>query len=159
LLGLRVIAVGKIKNKAIDALCAEYAKRLSRYAKIEISEVKDARGDDAAANRAREAERVGDQLARSGTRSTRLVALDEGGEQLASRQLSRWLQREADSGYSSHTFLIGGPDGLDPTLLQRAQKTVSLSRMTFTHEMARALLLEQLYRAMTIWRGEPYHRS
>ena len=158
MLGLRVIAVGKIKNRAIDALCSDFQKRLSRYAKLELSEVKDVRESDVLVCRAREAERITEQLARGRAHSGRLIALSEEGDAMSSVALSNWLQATARAGCSRHTFLIGGPSGLEPALVERADRVLSLSPMTFTHEMARAILLEQLYRALTIWRGEPYHR-
>ncbi len=78
---------------------------------------------------------------------------------MGSQALSGWLDGEALAGRSRLAFIIGGPDGLAESVTQRARICLSLSSMTFTHEMARAILLEQLYRAMTISRGEPYHRT
>ena len=152
---LTVLAVGKIKDRNVSALCAEYCKRLARYARIEVAEVRDVRDADADRARAREAEALAKKLGTSAT----VVALTREGRGMSSTDLASWLEAQANAGRSRVTFCIGGPSGLAPSLLKRARLQLSLSQMTFTHEMARAILLEQLYRAMTIRQGEPYHRG
>jgi 23S rRNA (pseudouridine1915-N3)-methyltransferase len=87
-----------------------------------------------------------------------VVALDRAGESLDSEELARWLEHLSRRAPGGVSFLIGGPLGLSKTLLNRAQKVLSLSRLTLTHEMSRLLLLEQLYRAMTILKGGKYHK-
>lgn len=152
---LTVLAVGKIKDRNLSALCAEYEKRLSRYARVEVVEVRDSRGANADVARAREGEVLAKKLRKSAT----LVALTREGRAMSSTELAGWLESEANAGRSRVTFCIGGPSGLAPSIIKRARLRLSLSEMTFTHEMARVVLLEQLYRAMTIRQGEPYHRG
>jgi 23S rRNA (pseudouridine1915-N3)-methyltransferase len=143
-----LVAVGKIRNAHLRALCEDHAKRLRRYAKLEIVEVRDTG-----------IEREGTALACQLNRGASLVVLTRGGKSISSRAFSEFLSRRALDGQSSFDFVIGGPDGIVAGLAARADLRLSLSAMTLTHEMARFILLEQLYRAMTIRKGEPYHRG
>jgi 23S rRNA (pseudouridine1915-N3)-methyltransferase len=137
----RVVAVGRLKHAALRAACDEYLERLGRYTRVEEREVKD---------EARLLEAIPE--------GSRLVALSEQGEQWTSVQLADWTARwEGDS--RDVVFVIGGADGLPDPVTQRAERLWSLSRLTFPHELARLLVYEQLYRAYTIRRGEPYHRG
>ncbi|HSD30866.1 MAG TPA: 23S rRNA (pseudouridine(1915)-N(3))-methyltransferase RlmH [Gemmatimonadales bacterium] len=136
-----VVAVGRLRNAGLRATCDEYLKRLRRYAKVEEREVKDeARLPEAIPGEAR------------------LVALSRRGETWSSTELARrtagWDQDGRDV-----AFAIGGAAGLPVAVLRRAERIWSLSPLTFPHELARVILLEQLYRAFTIRRGEPYHRG
>lgn len=139
---IRLLAVGKLKDASLTTLCADFAQRITRWAKLEIVELKD-QGPD------REAEAM---LAKLG--GGPVYALDERGDALDSRRLSKLL-----AAHGSPTFLIGGPDGLGDAAKTRADRRLSLSPMTFTHETARYLLLEQIYRGLAIDRGHPYHRD
>ncbi len=152
---LQIVAVGKVRRGPWADLCDDYAKRLRRYVRLEVDEVADVRGDDREAARAAEGER----LLRACAPGAELVALSEEGEGRGSEALARWLEGEALAARSRIAFVIGGPDGLAPEVVGRARLCLSLSPMTFNPEMARVILLEQLYRAMTIVRGEPYHRT
>lgn len=136
-----VVAVGRMKDKALRAACDDYLTRLRRYTRIEEREVKD---------EARVLEAVPE--------GSRLVALSEGGEQWTSGQLAEWTARWEMEGRDV-AFAIGGADGLREPVLGGAEHVWSLSRLTFPHELARAIVYEQLYRAYTIRRGEPYHRG
>jgi 23S rRNA (pseudouridine1915-N3)-methyltransferase len=125
----------------------EYAGRLKHYAKLELVELKPR------PTRAAEAQ---DILAKVGPAEV-LVALDERGQALSSPELAAWLgraQREA----KDMALVVGGDEGLDPAVLARAALVLSLSRMTLPHRLARVVLAEQLYRAFTLLRGEPYHK-
>jgi 23S rRNA (pseudouridine1915-N3)-methyltransferase len=151
---LRVVAVGKDRSGLFAPAVEEYAKRLSRYAKFELVEVPEAKRH-AGTPRAKEEE--GESLlARIGD-DERVVLLDERGKEPTSLELAQrlagWLQRAQDI-----TLLIGGSDGHSEAIRARAQETLSLSRMTLAHRLARVVLLEQLYRAFTILKGEPYHK-
>ena len=151
---LRVLCVGRDRSGLYAPAVEEYAGRLSRLARFELAEVPEAR-KLAGTPRAREEEGAA-LLSRLGPRE-RVVALDERGEELTSRELAerlrRWLERAQDL-----TLLVGGSDGLAPEVLDRADERLALSRMTLPHRLARLVLVEQLYRAMTILRGEPYHK-
>lgn len=137
----RVVAVGRLKNAALRTACDEYLDRLRRYARVEEREVKD---------EARILEAVPE--------ASRLVALSRRGDQWTSGELAEWTGRWDMDGRDV-TFAIGGAEALPEPVLERAERVWSLSPLTFPHEMARVILYEQLYRAYTIRRGEPYHRG
>ena len=101
----------------------------------------------------------GEELARHVPESGRLVVLDETGKQFTSRDFARWLQTEQNSGSRIITFVIGGPEGLSEVISSRAHLVLSMGKMTWTHEMCRVLLLEQIYRALCIMRNIPYHKG
>jgi 23S rRNA (pseudouridine1915-N3)-methyltransferase len=151
---IRVIAVGRDRSGLYAPAVEEYAKRLSRMIRFELVEVPEARkhaGRPGA--RGEEGEAL---LARLDVRE-RVVALDERGEERTSaafaERVGRWLSAGKDV-----ALVIGGSDGLADAVLARASERLSLSRMTLAHRLARLVLVEQLYRAMTILRGEPYHK-
>ena len=152
---LSLLAVGKIKDRNLSALCAEFEKRLRRYVRLAVVEVRDVRGVDVTTAMSREAKALENKLPAGAT----VVALTREGDAFSSTELASWLDCEANASRSSVAFCIGGPSGLESTFASKAKLRLSLSRMTLTHEMARLFLLEQLYRAMTIRRGEPYHRG
>jgi 23S rRNA (pseudouridine1915-N3)-methyltransferase len=137
----RVVAVGRVRDAALRAACDGYLERLRRYARVEEQEVKD---------EARILEAV--------PGGSRLVALSRSGEQCTSAQLADWTARwERDA--RDVTFAVGGAAALPGVVLEHAERVWSLSPLTFPHELARVILYEQLYRAHTIRRGEPYHRG
>ncbi|MCA9524846.1 MAG: 23S rRNA (pseudouridine(1915)-N(3))-methyltransferase RlmH [Myxococcales bacterium] len=155
---LQVIAVGRLKLDYARLGCAEYATRLGRHFPLDIQEVRDAhrsKGGDAARFRADEARSLLGAVAPGAT----LVALDERGREWDSRAFADWLAEQRDAGTGTMAFLIGGPDGLDPEVRERARVVWSLGRLTMPHELARLVLLEQLYRAASILQGSPYHRD
>ena len=151
---LRVIAVGKDRSGLYAPAVDEYAKRLSRQVRFELVEVPEARKQ--AGTPQAKVEEGATLLAKVGPRE-RVVVLDERGDELTSRELAsrvgRWLERGQDV-----ALLIGGSDGLSEEVLARADERLALSRFTLAHRLARLVLVEQLYRAMTILRGEPYHK-
>ena len=137
----RVVAVGRVRDAALRAACDAYLGRLRRYTRLEEREVKD---------EARILEAVPEDAC--------LVALARAGDQWSSGELADWTARWELEGRDV-AFAIGGADGLPEAALRQAERRWSLSRLTFPHELARVLLYEQLYRAYTIRRGEPYHRG
>lgn len=152
---ITVVAVGKLRERHWQDAQDEYVRRLARYTDLNLVEVKDAVGKsmpDAAAMA-----REGEGLLAAISRGTRVTLMDPGGRQMTSPELADYLQTQFET-YGTLAFLIGGPLGFDPAVTATAHDRVSLSRMTFTHEMARVILLEQLYRAFTILHGEPYHK-
>ncbi|HEX9092701.1 MAG TPA: 23S rRNA (pseudouridine(1915)-N(3))-methyltransferase RlmH [Coriobacteriia bacterium] len=151
---LRILAVGKLKEPHWRAAADEYLKRLSRYATVEVTEVAD-RDLAAGAQRAMAAEAA--DLVRALPAGTRVVALDAAGGERSSEELAAWLEGCMVDGASDVTFVVGGSAGLAPEVLARADERLSLSRMTLPHQLCRVVLLEQLYRAFRIIRGEPYH--
>ena len=135
-----VLAVGKLRDRSFAALCDDYVTRARRHLNVEVVEVE----DDAA-------------LARKWPAQGETIALDVGGEAWTTERFARHLGDRMLHGGRALTFAIGGADGLPPALVARANLRLSLSAMTLPHRMARLVLLEQIYRALTIIRGEPYH--
>lgn len=141
----------------MKAAAALYEGRLSRYARLEMIEVREARKIESK-DVARAVAAEGDALLAAVPKRAVVFALDERGEQPSSQGLAQMIAARMVGGDSSLAFLVGGALGLDPRVREAADATLSLSRMTLPHELARVVLLEQLYRAMTIHRGEPYHK-
>jgi len=147
-------AVGRPGPPLRDAI-AEYETRAGRYWPLQVVEVKETRGGDDARIVADESERL---VARVPD-GVEQVALTRKGERWSSRKLARFLQEKAVHGHPGAAFLIGGALGLSDETLSRARHRLSLSSFTMPHELARLVLAEQLYRAGTIVRGEPYHKG
>jgi 23S rRNA (pseudouridine1915-N3)-methyltransferase len=135
-----VLAVGKLRDKNFAALCDDYQSRAGRHLTVDVVEVE----DDAA-------------LARKWPTQGETIALEVTGESWSTERLARHLGDRMLRGGRAITFAIGGADGLPPALSARANLRLSLSAMTLPHRMARLVLLEQIYRALSIIRGEPYH--
>jgi 23S rRNA (pseudouridine1915-N3)-methyltransferase len=139
---LAVVAVGRIKERALRSVADDYLGRIGRYVRCDEIEVRDA----AAIERALPA-------------GARVVALEVDGRALGSEAFARRLERWGSDGKGVIAFVIGAADGIPPRLSARADERLSLSSMTLPHRLARVVLFEQLYRAMTILRGEPYARE
>lgn len=154
---LRIVVVGRDKNEPILAAADEYVGRIKRYFPVEVVEVKEEplkKSTPVNRVKRREAERI--QKVVEG--ASHVVALDERGKALDSRDVAGRLDALAQSGIGTVAFVVGGPAGLDADFLRSAQERWSLSKMTLPHRIARLILSEQLYRACTILRGEPYHK-
>ncbi|SDF65841.1 23S rRNA (pseudouridine(1915)-N(3))-methyltransferase RlmH [Sporolituus thermophilus] len=156
---ITIVAVGKIKEKYLTAGIAEYTKRLGPYCRLEIIEVDEERmpADPSAAAKEKVLAREGERLLKHVRGGSYLIVLDVRGKALSSEELAEKIDALALTGQSDVTFVIGGAFGLSPAVLAAANERLSFSRMTFTHQMIRLLLVEQLYRAFKISRGEPYH--
>lgn len=154
---LTLIAVGKVSEPFIQDACAVYAERILRYAAFHLvvipKEKISAEGKIDFILR-REGRRIREKLPAGAF----TVALDERGKLLSSAAFARLLTRELNSGRKETAFILGGPYGLDESLKEQADFRLSLSPMTLAHGMARMFLLEQIYRAFTLIRGEPYHK-
>ena len=153
---VRVIAVGTRMPVWVRSACEDYLRRLRPTLAVAFTEIESAkrRGRDAAAAIAAE----GRQLLGALASGEHVVALDERGRELTTRELAGWLGRRLQQG-EDLAFVIGGPDGLAPEVLARSDFTLALSRLTLPHALARVLLAEQLYRAHSILTGHPYHRD
>lgn len=152
-----VIAVGKLKERFWRDACAEYTKRLGAYGKVEIREVADidpARAGGVEASRSRE----GEEILSAIPEHSYVILLAIDGKQRSSEAFSEHLDELALRGKSDLTFVIGGSDGVSPDVRFRADETFSFGRITLPHNLARVVLLEQVYRACKISRGEPYHK-
>jgi len=149
----RIIWTGKTRDARLRALIEDYAERLSHFVRCEVTEIKEqGRTDQTGIDK--ETRRISDAL-RPGSLT---VLLDPEGAEWTSHELAAQVRGWENSGVKEVAFVIGGPNGLAPELVTRADKRWSLSRLTLTHEMARVLLLEQLYRAFTIVHGLPYQK-
>jgi len=148
---LTVLAIGKLREPHFRAAAEEYLQRIRRFLPVEHFELPVAQGHDAVTREAAAIER-------SWPREGRVVALDVKGRQLSSDQLRDWIENIMTTAVPRVTFVIGGASGLADRVLERADIRLSLSAMTLPHELARVVLLEQLYRALTMWKGLPYHK-
>lgn len=154
---ITVIAVGKLKEKFWTAACEEYLKRLRPYAKtsvVEIADVDPARAGGVEAAR----EREGESILSSVGEGSHVILMAIEGKQRSSVDFSRHLDELALRGTSDLTFVIGGSDGVSDAVRARANETFSFGPITLPHNLARVVLLEQIYRAFKISRGEPYHK-
>ncbi|MBN1192598.1 MAG: 23S rRNA (pseudouridine(1915)-N(3))-methyltransferase RlmH [Coriobacteriia bacterium] len=152
---LDIICVGKLKERYWQDAAAEYLKRLTPYARVEIAEVPDR---DVTADKERALEAEGAGLLRAIPDGATVVVLEIGGQARSSEGFAEWLETQGIQGRSHVAFVIGGAAGLNAEVLSRADERLSLGPMTLPHQLARVVLLEQLYRAFRIMRGEPYHR-
>ena len=153
---IKLLAIGKTDSKALEELIAEYSKRLNRYLSFDIEIIPDPKN----LKNLSEAEQVNKEgmaiLARL-EKDDHVILLDERGKQFSSIGFSKFLQQKMNAGVRKLVFVIGGPYGLDPVLKERAMGSWSLSQLTFSHQMIRLFAIEQLYRAMTILKNQPYH--
>lgn len=159
-MNIRVISVGKIKEKFMVNGIKEYSKRLSRYCKLDNIEVSDEKAPENLSEsemvivKAKEGERILSKI----SDNSYVIALAIDGEQLSSEKLSDKLDKLALTGKSDITFVIGGSLGLSDDVLKRSNYKLSFSKMTFPHQLMKLILLEQVYRAFRISRNEPYHK-
>jgi 23S rRNA (pseudouridine1915-N3)-methyltransferase len=157
---ISIISVGKLKEKYLKQGIAEYTKRLGAYAKIDLIEVADEKAPENLSEadmdivKQKEGERI---LAKIGS-DTHVITLEIKGKQLTSEQLAKEMDQLATYGKSKIAFVIGGSLGLSDDLMQRSNYALSFSKMTLPHQLMRLVLLEQVYRAFRINRGEPYHK-
>lgn len=155
---IKLIAVGRLKAGYARDGCADFLARAGRHLDVELVEVRDARRSkrgDVAAYKAAEADNLRAAIPPGAT----VVALDERGRQWESRAFAAWLGDLRDRAVPHLALLVGGPDGLDPALRAEADRVWALGALTMSHELARLVLAEQLYRAGTILAGLPYHRD
>ena len=157
---ITVVCVGKIKEKYLTMAIDEYAKRLSRYCKLEIVELADEKTPDNAseAEELQIKKREGERILKNIKDSAYVIALAIEGKMLSSEELADKMQELGVKGESHLVFVIGGSLGLDQEVLARADYKLSFSKMTFPHQVMRMILLEQIYRGYRINCGEPYHK-
>lgn len=157
---ITILAVGKLKEKYWKQAIAEYEKRLGAYSKIEMIEVPDEKAPETMSDK--EIEQVKEKegqrlLAKIKPRAT-VITLEIQGKMLSSEGLAKELQQRMTQGQSDFVFVIGGSNGLHQDVLNRSNYALSFSKMTFPHQMMRVVLIEQVYRAFKIMRGEPYNK-
>ena len=157
---IKIVTVGKLKEKYLRDGMAEYSKRISRFATIEMIELADEKTPDRASDSENEkilnleGNRI---LSKIGDREFVVVLAIEG-KTLSSEEFSKQLEQASINGYSTLTFVIGGSLGLSPQVKNRANLSLSFGRLTLPHQLMRLVLVEQIYRAFTIQQGSPYHK-
>jgi 23S rRNA (pseudouridine1915-N3)-methyltransferase len=157
-MNIKLIAIGKTDNKSLQSLIDDYTKRLSFYIKFEleiIPDIKNVKNLSEAQQKDKEGELILSKLAAT----DQLVLLDENGTTFSSIEFSDYLQKKMNAGIKTVVFAIGGPYGFSEEIYKKAQGKISLSAMTFSHQMVRLFVIEQLYRGFTILKNEPYHHQ
>ncbi|MCK6608630.1 MAG: 23S rRNA (pseudouridine(1915)-N(3))-methyltransferase RlmH [Flavobacterium sp.] len=157
-MNIRLLTIGKTDNKALQTLIDDYTKRLSFYVKFDLEIIPDIKNVKNLSE-AQQKEKEGELILSKITATDQLILLDENGKTYSSVGFSDFLQKKMNAGTKTLVFVIGGPYGFSETVYQKAQGKVSLSEMTFSHQMVRLFVIEQIYRGFTILRNEPYHHQ
>jgi len=157
-MNIKLIAIGKTDNKSLQTLIDDYTKRLSFYIKFDLEIIPDIKNVKNLSE-SQQKEKEGELILSKLTPTDQLILLDENGKNFSSVGFSEELQKKMNSGVKTLVFVIGGPYGFSETVYKKAQGKISLSLMTFSHQMVRLFFIEQLYRGFTILRNEPYHHQ
>ncbi|WP_020617456.1 23S rRNA (pseudouridine(1915)-N(3))-methyltransferase RlmH [Paenibacillus daejeonensis] len=159
-MNIQIVAVGKLKEKYWVQGIAEYAKRLGPYVKLQLTEVADEKAPEtmSAAEEDQVRQKEGERILAQIKPDAHVIALAIGGALWSSEELASQMDKLATYGRSHVVFVIGGSNGLSQAVLARAQQQLSFGRMTYPHQLMRLMLVEQVYRAVKINRGEPYHK-
>ena len=155
---IKLITIGKTDNIHLIALIDEYIKRLGFYVKFSLDIIPDIKNSKNLSE-AQQKQKEGELILNNITPNTTLILLDENGKQLDSIGFSSYLQKHMNSGIKQLVFVIGGPYGFSEDVYKKANGKLSLTKMTFSHQMIRLFFIEQLYRGFTILRNEPYHHK
>jgi 23S rRNA (pseudouridine1915-N3)-methyltransferase len=155
---IKLLALGKTDNKAIQQLIDEYTTRLGHYIRFELEVIPDLKHTKSLSETVQK-EKEGELILKKLLPTDDLLLLDERGKSYTSLEFSDFLQKKMNSGLRQLVLVIGGPYGFSEEVYTRANGKISLSKMTFSHQMIRPFVVEQLYRAMTIQRNEPYHHE
>lgn len=157
---ITIVCVGKVKEKFYRDAIAEFEKRLSRYAKLEICEVPDEQTPDNASKAQEEQikDKEGSRILSKIKDDAFVCTLEIAGKKMTSERFSSFLEKAAIAGKGQLVFVIGGSLGLSHMVLKRSNQAISFSDMTFPHQLMRVILLEQIYRGFRIANGEPYHK-
>jgi 23S rRNA (pseudouridine1915-N3)-methyltransferase len=157
-MNIKLLTIGKTDNKNLQSLIDEYTKRLSFYVKFELEIIQDIKNVKNLSE-AQQKEKEGELILSKITPTDHLILLDENGKTFSSVGFSDFLQKKMNAGIKTLVFVIGGPYGFSETVYKQAVGKVSLSEMTFSHQMVRLFIIEQIYRGFTILRNEPYHHQ
>lgn len=157
-MNIKLIAVGKTDNPALQQLISTYEKRLSYYINFELQLLPDIKNSKSLSEEQQKI-KEGELILSYVEPSHHLILLDERGKEYTSIAFADELQKKMNNGIKQLTFVIGGPYGFSQAVYQRANSKLSLSKLTFSHQMIRLFFVEQLYRAFTILRNEPYHHQ
>lgn len=157
-MNIKLLAIGKTDNKNLQVLIEEYTRRLGFYVKFElelIPDIKNVKNLSESEQKIKEGQLILNKL----SPTDYLILLDENGKEFSSVGFSEFLQKKMNAGLKTIVFVIGGPYGFSDEVYQKAQGKISLSQMTFSHQMIRLFVIEQMYRAFTILNNEPYHHN
>ena len=157
-MNIKLLAIGKTDNKNLQLLIEEYAKRLSFYIKFDLEIIPDIKNVKNLSE-SQQKEKEGELILSKITSTDQLILLDENGKTFSSLGFSEELQKKMNSGIKTLVFVIGGPYGFTEAVYNKAFGKFSLSEMTFSHQMVRLFVIEQLYRGFTILKNEPYHHQ
>ena len=155
---ITLIVVGKTDKKYILEGFAEYEKRLSHYCKFEVKVIPDIKNSKSMTASV-QMQKEGELILGTIRTSTEIILLDERGSEYSSVEFAKFIEKKGVAGQSELTFIIGGPYGFSPEIKAKASSMISLSKLTFSHQIVRLIFMEQLYRVMTIIKGEPYHHE
>ncbi len=155
---ITLLAIGKTDSANLDDLIVKYQNRLKHYVKFEFKTLPDLKNTKNLTVE-QQKQKEGEALLKHLQKSDVIILLDENGKQFSSKSFSLELQKKMNSGIKNLFFVIGGPYGFSEEVYQRSVQKISMSKMTFSHQMVRLFFVEQLYRAFTILRGEPYHHD
>jgi len=153
---IKLLALGKTDNQYLQSLINDYKKRLGFYVKFNFEIIADLKKTKHLSE-VQQKEKEGELILSKIQSSDILILLDESGKQFDSVSFSNYLQKHMNSGIKQLVLVIGGPYGVSDAVYQKARGKLSLSKMTFSHQMVRLFIIEQIYRAFTILRNEPYH--
>ncbi len=157
-MNIKLLAIGKTDNKNLQSLIDEYQKRLSFYIKFDLEIIPDIKNVKNLSE-SQQKEKEGELILAKITPTDQLILLDENGKTFSSVAFSEELQKKMNAGIKTLVFVIGGPYGFSETVYAKTQGKISLSSMTFSHQMVRLFFIEQLYRGFTILKNEPYHHQ
>lgn len=155
---IKLLAIGKTDEKALQQLIDKYQARLKHYINFELDIIPDIKNSKNLSEK-QQKEKEGDLLLKKIQTSDYVVLLDENGKEFNSVQFANYLQKKMNSGYKQLIFIIGGPYGFSEAIYKRSNEKVALSKMTFSHQMVRLFVVEQIYRGFTILKNEPYHHQ
>lgn len=157
-MNIKLLAIGKTDDKNLLSLIEQYQKRLSFYIKFDLEIIPDIKNVKNLAEK-QQKEKEGELILSKTTTTDHIILLDENGKNHTSVDFADFLQKKMSSGIKTLIFVIGGPYGFSEAVYERANGKVSLSKMTFSHQMVRLFAIEQIYRAFTILKNEPYHHQ
>lgn len=157
-MNIKLLAIGKTDNKALQTLIDDYTKRLSFYIKFELDIIPDVKNVKNLSE-IQQKEKEGELILSKLSTTDQLILLDENGTAFSSIGFSDYLQKKMNAGIKTLVFVIGGPYGFSEEVYKKAKGKIALSEMTFSHQMVRLFVIEQMYRAFTILKNEPYHHQ
>ena len=155
---IKLLTIGKTDDKNLQALIRTYENRLKHYIKFELEVIPDIKNTKNLSEK-QQKEKEGDLILKKIVATDNLILLDEKGYEFRSVEFSRFLQKKMNGGIKQMELVIGGPYGFSEKIYQKASGKISLSKMTFSHQMIRLFVVEQIYRAFTILKNEPYHHE